>query len=170
MKVINLYGGPGSGKSTVAAGLFYLFRMDNRFNCELVTEFAKEVVFENARQNLADQVYLLGNQYHRLWRLQKAGVELVITDSPLDLANVYTEYRRGTHKTEIRDLIYSLNEELDNYYILIERPTTGKFLKTSQRALTLDKLIREHHIFDATFKYEPNVADEIFRWFEKIIH
>lgn len=41
--VINLIGGPGSGKSTTAAGLF--FRMKSMgVRCELVTEYAKELV------------------------------------------------------------------------------------------------------------------------------
>ena len=39
LKVINLYGGPGTGKSTTAAALFALIKREG-YNVELVTEFA----------------------------------------------------------------------------------------------------------------------------------
>ena len=37
MKVINLWGSPGSGKSTVAAGLFYRMKMAD-YNVELICQ------------------------------------------------------------------------------------------------------------------------------------
>ncbi len=45
LKVINLWAGPGAGKSTTAAGLFNLMKIRG-YNVELVTEFAKEMVYE----------------------------------------------------------------------------------------------------------------------------
>jgi hypothetical protein len=38
--VVNLFGGPGTGKSTTASGVFYHLKRDNR-NVELVQEYAK---------------------------------------------------------------------------------------------------------------------------------
>jgi hypothetical protein len=43
LKVINLYSGLGSWKSTTAAGLFHLMKQD-LYSVELVTEFAKDCV------------------------------------------------------------------------------------------------------------------------------
>lgn len=85
MKVINLFGGPGTGKSTTAAGLFFLMKRDN-MNCELVTEFAKELVWDDHKVD--DQISIFAEQYHRLHRL-KDKVEYAITDSPLFLSTVY---------------------------------------------------------------------------------
>ena len=45
MKVINLFGGPGSGKSTTAASVFSKLKIMG-YNVELVTEFAKDMVWE----------------------------------------------------------------------------------------------------------------------------
>jgi len=42
MKIINLYGGPGSGKSTIAAGIFYKAKLDDRYRVELFREMAKD--------------------------------------------------------------------------------------------------------------------------------
>ena len=45
MKVINLFAGPGAGKSTTAAGLFHLMKIAG-MNVELVTEFSRSWVVE----------------------------------------------------------------------------------------------------------------------------
>ena len=42
-KVLNLYGGPGVGKSTGAAYIFSMLKLAG-INCELVREYAKELV------------------------------------------------------------------------------------------------------------------------------
>ena len=80
--VVNLFAGPGAGKSTTAADVFARLKR-NQLKVELVAEFAKDLVWEGATRNLADQLYLLGNQAHRLWRCAKSGVEIAVTDSPL---------------------------------------------------------------------------------------
>ena len=47
-KIINLYGGPGVGKSTTAAGLFYKMKIAG-YSCELAYEWIKLKVYENKR-------------------------------------------------------------------------------------------------------------------------
>ena len=48
--VVNLYGAPGSGKSTGAAYLFSRLKM-NGVDCEYVPEFAKSAVWEENNQS-----------------------------------------------------------------------------------------------------------------------
>lgn len=43
--VINLFGGPSAGKSTLAAGVFYNLKCMG-INCELITEYPKDKVWE----------------------------------------------------------------------------------------------------------------------------
>ena len=57
MIVINLFGGPSSGKTTMAAGLFRLLKTMNK-KVELVQEFAKDLVWENNLGKLSDQFYV----------------------------------------------------------------------------------------------------------------
>jgi predicted ATPase len=59
LKVINLYGGPGTGKSTTAAALFALMKREG-YNVELVTEFAKDLVWTERNKELGDQIYIFG--------------------------------------------------------------------------------------------------------------
>jgi hypothetical protein len=85
--VINLFSGPGIGKSTVASGLFYHAKRQGT-NVELVTEYAKDMVWEERTNILKDQLYMLAKQNRRLSRLE-GRVDYVITDSPLLLCAYY---------------------------------------------------------------------------------
>ena len=58
-KVINLVGGPGSGKSTAMAGVFYNLKRLG-VNCEMVTEYVKDKVWEESFKTIEDQFYLNG--------------------------------------------------------------------------------------------------------------
>lgn len=87
MRVINLWGPPGAGKSTVAAGLFYKMKVAG-CKVELVTEYAKDVVWDNREDLLRDQLYLLAKQNRRLERL-RGKVDWCITDSPILLVLAY---------------------------------------------------------------------------------
>lgn len=87
MKVINFFGGPGSGKSTLAAGLFYEMKKSG-INCELITEYAKEIIWDGHGNLLARQNKILALQEERLNRLE-GKVDYAITDSPLLLSLFY---------------------------------------------------------------------------------
>lgn len=85
--VVNLFAGPGSGKSTTAAGVF--FELKSRgINCELATEFAKDLVWEERHKAINNQIYIFAKQHHRITRLLNE-VDVIITDSPLLLTHVY---------------------------------------------------------------------------------
>lgn len=47
--IVNLYGGPGTGKSTGAAYIFSKLKMDG-IDAEYVTEFAKDKVWEGSQE------------------------------------------------------------------------------------------------------------------------
>ena len=44
-KIVNLYGGPGTGKSTTAAALFAEMKIRG-VNCEYIQEYAKDKAWE----------------------------------------------------------------------------------------------------------------------------
>src|SRR4051812_15213434 len=84
--VINLWGGPGCGKSTTAAGLFHRLKIHHE-SVELVTEYAKDLCWEG-RKPPFDALSILAEQAKRQRRL--AGkVRFIITDSPLPLPIIY---------------------------------------------------------------------------------
>lgn len=94
--VVNLFGGPGVGKSTTAAGVFALLKLHD-VECELITEYAKDLVWEERHKTFRDQQYLFAKQHHRLWRVVDK-VDVVITDCPLMLSPVYGERYKATNE------------------------------------------------------------------------
>lgn len=88
--VINLFGPPCSGKSTIASGLFYLMKM-NRMHCDLVHEYIKAWNWEDRTPNEFDQTYIFGKQVKYESRLY-GKADYVVTDSPIALVGFYEEF------------------------------------------------------------------------------
>ena len=108
-RIINLYGGPGCSKSTTAAGIFSVLKLHG-VNCELCTEYAKDLTWESRNMTLQNQIYIFGKQYHRLWRVVNQ-VDVVITDSPILLSNIY-----DTNNDEaFRNLVLDTYNKFNNY-------------------------------------------------------
>lgn len=88
--VVNLIGGPGVGKSTVASGIFHELKA-KRKSCELIVEYAKEIVWDETQKLLENQIHVFAEQFRRQWRLIDK-VDYIITDSPLILSSIYYDY------------------------------------------------------------------------------
>lgn len=136
---INLIGGPGIGKSTIAAGIFYNLKKLG-ISCELVSEFAKDKVWEESFRVLDDQLYLFAKQYHKMWRLI-GKVDVIITDSPL-LLSIY--YKKDKSKI-FDDLVVEQYNKFENLTIVLER-TPGEYqdegrIQTVGEAVEIDNEI-----------------------------
>lgn len=81
--VVNLFGVPDAGKSTGAAYIFSRLKMEG-INVELVTEFAKDKVWEHNEKVFEsdNQCYIFGQQFYRMSRCRD-NVDVIVTDSPL---------------------------------------------------------------------------------------
>lgn len=140
--VVNIFGGPGSGKSTQAAGTFFKLK-SKHINAELVTEFAKDKVWEDSLSVLANQIYIFANQHQRIFRcLDK--VDVIVTDSPVNLGLIYgTMY--GNHLSEpLEQLIRYEFQRNHNLNIVLERTSAydsrGR-VQTYDEAITVDDRI-----------------------------
>jgi len=162
---INLFGGPGVGKSTIAAGLFH-FMKRNGYSVELVTEFAKDLVWEDRSSTLQIQPYVSMKQFRNLARLQDK-VDYVITDSPIIKDSVYARRFAPELPQSYHDLLFFLHDHLgDSINLLLTRThsyeTTGR-LQTEDEAVELDKELRfllELHSIDY-YEVEPHIDDVI---------
>lgn len=120
-KVINFYGGPCSGKSTAAAGLFYKMKLLG-YSVELTDEFAKECVWEGNVPMLKDQLWILAHQNRKLLRLADK-VDYIITDSPVLLSPIYREVYDGPLYSDLIDqLALECYNMYDNINFMLSRP------------------------------------------------
>ena len=117
MIVINLYGGPGAGKSTTRALLFAEMKKAG-LNVEEVTEYAKDMVWEERSNIFTDQLYILAKQNRRLLRLV-GKVDYVITDSPLMLNSIYLT--DGPYSAKLDELITEVSDSYSNINIYLKR-------------------------------------------------
>ena len=120
--VINLIGAPCAGKSTLAALVFSKLKMNN-ISCEIVTEFAKDLVWDESLQGLNNQLYVFSEQFYRVWRLQNK-VDVIVTDSPMLLSIYYNRKQKEENKLSekyFNPLILECNDKYDNLNFFVKR-------------------------------------------------
>lgn len=152
--VVNLLGGPGCGKSTNAA-LLYGKLKNAGVNVEYVSEFAKDLVWEQRHKALSFQPYITTKQMYRQFRLL-CEVEVIVTDSPIPIGLVYKSacctYSFPNYVLEVFDLF-------NNYNIFLKRDSTAHRWNPSGRnqmeeeAIEIDTKIKEM-LFTYNIPYE----------------
>lgn len=142
--IVNLFGGPGCGKSTTAAGVYYHLKMLH-LNVELSTEFAKELSWEDRDVALDDQPYILGEQHHRLHRLD-GKVDAIITDCPLTMGAAYLS--KGASYSEVfTNLAIQLFNSMDNFNFFMRRGN-GEY-RNEGRTQSLEESIAKDDIIES---------------------
>lgn len=163
MKVINVFGAPGAGKSTIASGLFYSLKLMNK-NCELVSEYAKDLVWEDRQITLENQIYIFSKQFHKLERL-KNKVDLVVTDSPILLSMMYADLCKTKWPNSFKQLILDIynNHGFENINVLLKRnhnyENVGRYQTEQQSNELHNKILyllddnnQKYHIFSTDDK------------------
>jgi len=114
--VINLLGGPGNLKSATAAGIFSLLKL-HYINCELVTEFPKDLTWEENWKVLAMQGLVFSEQNRRLARITH-DVDVIVTDTSLLFSLLYN---KDTLTTEFSEYIMSVYNSYNNLNVNLVR-------------------------------------------------
>lgn len=168
MTVVNLFGGPGCGKSTGAAHIFARLK-ERGVVAELATEFAKDLVWDGSSGALADQAYVFGMQFHRLYRCAQAGVEVAVTDSPLLLSLEYRRPKEGPFGREFAEHVRACHRWFRNLNFLVARRKAysgaGR-AETESEALARDRAIRR--LLDNELPSEYERADGTAEGYEGI--
>lgn len=116
---INLFAGPGTGKSTVSAGLFYQMKVNGK-SVELVQEYAKDLVYDENYNKLGNQLHVLAEQSDRLKRLI-GKVNYVVHDSPFIMGLAYLDTDKHTPKPELKKLALEMFNSYSNLNIFLIR-------------------------------------------------
>lgn len=110
-----MFAGPSGGKSTAASEL-YVELKKNHIECELISEFAKQLILEGNHSGIQNQLYLLGNQLHRQM-CAYSHTDVVITDSPILLCAIY----RQEDSRFLKDISIEQHNKFNNLNILLKR-------------------------------------------------
>lgn len=139
--VVNFYGGPGAGKSTMANRVFSEIK-DLGMNVEVATEYAKDLTWQESFGVLSDQLYVFAKQQHRIWRLNNK-VQIILTDSPLLNSLVYG---KETTTPEFKAMViaeYKRYECFDIYLNRVKPYNPVGRNQTEEQAIQLDHDIRD---------------------------
>lgn len=174
MFVINMFGGPGSGKTSLAHGLMAYFKTKTSYKVEMVTEYVKGAVYGKNYAALGDQHYLTAKHLHNLNKL-RSNVDLVITDCSLLNAIAYTDSYTGWQLDQARITANSCKElyaTFDNINLFVPRYKQYQQYGRSQtleEAIDLDAVLRS--IFDMAIgpKHEVQELETTIKFIEGVI-
>lgn len=164
--VVNLFAGPGTGKSTTCSGIFFDLK-NKQVNCEIAAEYAKDLVWEKRTATFEDQIYLFAKQYHRIFRLLEQ-VDVVITDCPILLSPVYDNENRPTFEK----LVVEEHKKMWTYNVFLKRKKAynpkGR-LHSEKEALEIDRAVLDvlerngecYEVFDASSDGKDQIVNKI---------
>lgn len=170
MIVVNLFAGPGSGKSTTCAGVFSKLKLAG-VNCEMALEYAKDKVWENSLDVLDDQIYVFGKQLHRI-KCLKDKVDVIITDSPILLSSIYNKEESNYFDDLIVEQFRKFNNI--NYYVVRDESfdMTGRIHNHEESLEKDDQIKALLSKYDISYKmvYKHNSVDTIVNDVMKILN
>lgn len=140
--VVNLFAGPGAGKSTGMAGLFYKLKLAG-VDVEMVTEYAKDKVWENNKKAFKCQSLLTGKQIYRISRCY-GKVDVIVTDSPICLGAIYDSDNSKGFEQHVVDQFRKFSDNGINFFINRVKPynPNGR-LQTEEESIAIDKELLE---------------------------
>ena len=169
--VINLWGGPGIGKSVTSALLYGLLATSHRYGTvEQVPEYAKRLAWSIGKKKAAgedadEDVSLIRDQMHvtstqAQWLCDVCGqVDIAVVDSPLRSGLVYFEINKrksgewgtDTVKEEYRKVESVINEaekHFDEVNILLKRSDIGGFMQEGrvhslEESIEVDRMMKQ---------------------------
>lgn len=138
--VINLIGGPGSGKSTTMAGVFCELKKRG-INCEMIPEYAKDRVYEEAFNTLQDQTYIFAKQSHKIWRI-KDKVDIIVMDASLLTIPIYDK----THNSTLKKMVIEEFNRSENLVYFLDRGEIEYKIEGRTESFTEAQAIDKHYI------------------------
>ncbi len=144
--IINIFGGPGCGKSIAAADVYSDLSKDGH-TVELVREYIKDWVWEGRKRFFLDQIYILGKQMRRE-QICLGQLDFIVTDSPVWLSPFY-EYKYGKHCDTVFDVVKHYSNEIHsnghrtmNFFLARQ----GEYVETGRYQSHLESILIDEEI------------------------
>lgn len=162
--VVNMFGGPGTGKSTLASSLYSELKWKG-VSCEFVPEFVKGKIYDESWIELEHQHHVFGNQLHQVKRCSK-DVNVVVLDTSLLNSLFYkTEKTSSSFKSSVLEEFRKFKtvnffvERTDSIYDTVGREQSLEEAQEIDR-LVLGKL-KLHDVPHTKIVSKPNQVQEM---------
>lgn len=142
--IVNLLGGPGCGKSTLAHSVMSRLKMD-KVNCEYVEEYAKGKTWEESWNALNDQCFIFANQNWHYKRVM-GKVDVIITDTSLLNSIIYNDH----YGESFNQLVLEEFNKYNNLNIFVRRTGSSIVYETEGRKQNYEESLELDEKFEAT--------------------
>lgn len=136
---INFYGGPGSGKSTVA--LYTTAKFKKRgYRAELAREYVKHWTYYQRQPTAWDQVHIFGQQIQEESILLENGIDVAVVECPLVVGAWYANTLNPELTPHLLDLSRLFDEAFPAIHIFLDRgelefDSVGRFNVHNKKAI-----------------------------------
>jgi len=173
--IINLIGGPGVGKTTMAALLFANLKIRG-YICEYVQEYAKKLVWIKDFDTLNNQYFVTRQQFNLLKEID-GHVDFIVTDGPLIHGMYYNKYNKDntSNVDKVEQYILSSISQFNNVNIVLDRSIDREYekdgrIQTYEESLDIDVILRHilrtNNLEFVNFASDPNKINDMI---EKIL-
>jgi hypothetical protein len=157
--VINIIGGPGIGKTTIAAEIFVKLKLSGKI-CEFVQEYAKNLVWLKDYETLNNQ-HMVSKYQYDLFKKNNDTVEYIVTDGSLLHGLYYNRYNfdNNSNIDKTENYILKCFNEFNNIVIMLDRGTFD--YETAGRYQAKDEAVEIDVILKHTLK-RFNIPFDVF--------
>jgi len=172
---INLFAGPGGGKSVTSAWLFAELKK-LQYKVELVDEYVKTWAYEGRAPTSFDQIYLFAKQARKEDLVLRNGIDFIISDCPLLLAACYAKKNTPELFKPLRELARQFDLKYRPINILLYRDdkpyeSSGRY-QTYEEAKEMDVFIEDtlKNESEAFFRFNWGEYDAIKRFVIDVVN
>lgn len=158
-RVINLIGGAGVGKTTLAMRIVSDLKSMHHINATYVPEFVKDVIHDDNMKLLEDQLWLFANQARMLRRAAEAS-DVVVTDAPLLQFLYYLDPSVSEILTG-HPYVNLIKHEHDRYESLnLEVPREVPYQQEGRYQSEEEAIAMDAKLIEALNTYHPEAMDK----------
>jgi len=149
-KLINLFGGAGIGKSSIANGITYKLKKKH-ISVNNPYEFPKRLAWDKNIPAISDQLYVFANQHRGIAECY-GKVDYIVIDSPILFSTIYHRYYTqgypaNFYREPFHNLVIDLHKQYDSINILLERGETThnneERFQDYEQSVAIDKLCKQ---------------------------